>query len=135
MALGPDSAVSATPRGRLADIALDAALSVDGVLAADAGRTGMHVTVDGARLVRGVRVIADTDGRYSVELGLRTRMEPLGPLAERVRERVRAAASTAGLRDRLSAVSVTVHDVVDAEEAAAAALAAALPPPDPEARP
>lgn len=135
MALSHDIAVSATPRTRLAQLALDAVLSVDGVLAADAGRRGMHVTVDGARLVRGVRVVAEAGERYSVELGLQARLQPLGPLAERVRERVRTAVAEAGLQDRLGAVSVTFHDVVDAEEAAAAALAAAIPPPDPETRP
>jgi len=122
----PDPAASGTGRTRLANVALEAALSVAGVVAADAGPRGMHVSVEGARLLRGVRVAAEPGGRYAVDLGLQALLEPLEPLAEHVRERVRQRAGTAGLADLLGPVTVTFHDVLDGDEAAARELAASL---------
>ena len=129
----PLPAASGTPRTRLARLALDAALAVDGVVAGDAGPRGMHVTGQPPHVLRGVRAVAEPDGRYAIDLGLRARITPLEPLAERVRERIAAEAGRAGLAARLGEISVMFHDVVDPDEAAAAALADALPPPDPAA--
>ena len=119
-------------RARLASVALGAALSVDGVLAADAGPRGLHATASGGTLVRGVRVVAEPGGRYGVELGLQAGVEPLQPLADRIRERVRRRAEATGLAARLGPVSVTFYAVLDADEAAALVLAEALEAASPE---
>lgn len=100
-------------RVRLAHLALDAALAVDGVHAADAGPRGMHLTVSGASVVRGVRVAAEPGGRYSVDLGLRARMVALPALADAVRARIARSAQIAGSEDLVGSISVTFHDVVD----------------------
>jgi len=121
-----DPSAPGTHRARLATLALDAALAVDGIVAADAGPRGMHVTAMEGRVLRGVRVAAEPGGRYSVDLGLQALLEPLEPLAERVRGSVRRSAESDGTADRLGAVTVTFHDVLDADEAAALVLGAAL---------
>lgn len=112
------SAGPGTPRTRLARLAAEAALAVDGVLGVDAGPHGMHVTGERGSLVRGVRVIAEPGGRHSVDLGLLASPVPLLPLGGQVRERVQAAARSAGLQDQLGEISVTFHDVLDADQAA-----------------
>jgi hypothetical protein len=105
---------------RLARLALDAALAVEGVLSVDAGPLGMHVTKGGSSLVRGVRVAAEPGGRYSVEVGLRARMVALPALADTVRDRVARSAGLAGAGDQLGAIDVTFHDVEDAAAGLAA---------------
>lgn len=100
---------------RLARLALEAALAVDGVLAVDAGSRGMHVTGGGTSVMRGVRVAAEPDGRYSVALGLRARMVALPALADAVRERIARNAGLAGAGEQLGAIDVTFHDVEDAD--------------------
>ena len=117
---------------RLARLALDAALDVDGVLAADAGPRGLVVTRDGTALLRGVLVAAEAGRRYSVDLGLRVRLVPLPALAEAVRARVARNARLGGVGDLLGAVTVTVQDVVDDDELAAAGLVAMPAPVSPE---
>lgn len=98
---------------RLAHLAINAALAVDGVLAADAGPRGMHATGSGATMLRGVRVAAEPGGRYSVDLGLRARLVALPALADAVRARVMRSALIAGSGDQVGAISVTFHDIVD----------------------
>jgi len=123
----PIAVVPGSVRVRLARVALDAALTVDGVLAPDAGPRGRHVTVSGATVVRGVGVAAEPEGRYSVDLGLRARLVPLPALADAVRERVTRAARLAGLGEVLGTTNVAFHDLVADDELAADAIAATAP--------
>lgn len=109
----PAASAPGSPRVRLARLALDAALSVDGVVAADAGPSGLHVTAGGTSLVRGVRVAAEPGGRYSVDLGLRARVVALPALADAVRARVARNALLAGSGHELGEIGVTFHDVVE----------------------
>jgi hypothetical protein len=99
-------------RARLARLALDAALGVDGVVSPHTGPGGTRVTSDRGERLPGVTAAALAGGRYSVELHLVTRVVPLHELADRVRSRVVRAASTAGLEDALGPVHVTIEDVV-----------------------
>ena len=115
--LAPPLQVSASPRGRLARLALDAALAVPDVLGAEAGVHGVHVTADPpAGLLRGVSVIAQADGRYAVDLRLVARIVPLVALGEAVRRRVHASARRGGLADRLGTVNVEFARLLTPEE-------------------
>ena len=108
----------ASDRVRLARLALDAALVVPDVLGAEAGLHGVRVTADPpARLLRGVSVIAQPDGRYAVDLRLVALMVPLVALAEEVRRRVQASAGRRGLADRLGTVNVEFARLLTADEA------------------
>lgn len=112
----PASPVHVAPgsdRVRLAALAVDAATGVDGVSAADAGPALLHVTISGATEVIGALVVAEPEGRYSVDLGLRAFLVPLGPVADSVRAHVVRAATDAGLGERVGAISVTFHDVAE----------------------
>lgn len=132
----PPLQVSASPRVRLARLALDAALAVPDVIGAEAGVHGVHVTADPpAGLLRGVSVIAQADGRYAVDLRLVARMVPLVALGEEVRRRVQASAGRGGLADRLGTVNVEFARLLtldeaprDTEDARGAAAAPAAPP-------
>lgn len=98
-------------RGRLARLALEAALATPGVLAPNAGPAGLHATwIDGERLA-GVRVTAEAGGTWSVELGLTAEIIPLPALAEAVRVRVERAANFAGVGALVGDVDVAVLDV------------------------
>lgn len=119
------TAAPASPRVRLACTALDAALAVPGVVAADAGPHGLHLTASGTTVVRGVRVAAEPGGRYGVDLGLRARLVALPALADAVRERVTRSAALAGLAEQLGAIAVTFHGVLDDAEVAQLAAARA----------
>jgi hypothetical protein len=129
-----------SPRVRLARLALEAALAVPNVVAAEAGLHGTLVIADPAGgVLRGVSVTADGGGRYAVDLCLVACLAPLVPLGEEVRRRVQASAQRNGLADQLSTVSVefarvlTLAEVREAErlasELAAAALMPVTPPP------
>ena len=118
----------ASDRVRLARLALDAALVVPDVLAAEAGVHGVRVTADPpAGPLRGVSVIAQADGRYAVDLRLVAGMVPLVTLGEEVRRRVQTRAGRDGLADRLGTVNVefarllTPDEVEDAHAPAGAA--------------
>ena len=129
----PRRQTRASARVRLARLALDAALVVPDVLAAEAGVHGVRVTADPpAGLLRGVSVIAQADGRYAVDLRLVARMVPLVALGEEVRRRVQASAGRDGLADRLGSVNVEFARVLAPDEARREiedARAAAAPPP------
>ena len=129
LALSADSS-----RVRLARLALEAALAVPNVVAAEAGLHGMRVIADPAGgVLRGVSVTADGGGRYAVDLCLVACLAPLVPLGEEVRRRVQASAQRNGLADQLSTVSVefarvlTPAEVREAELLAAAAAALSMP--------
>lgn len=116
--LAPSPSVIASPRVRLARLALYAASAVPDVLGVEAGSHGMRVTADPpAGLLRGVSVIAEADGRYAVDLCLAAAVVPLLPLGEEVRRRVHASARRDGLAHRLGTVSVEFARLVTAEEA------------------
>ncbi len=138
--------VSASPRVRLARVALDAALSVPDVLGAEAGSHGVRVTAGPASaLLRGVSVTAQADGGYAVDLCLVARMAPLVALGEEVRRRVQASARRDGLGDQLGTVNVEFahlltpeearRDSEDARDGAAPATAGATPAVAPPAGP
>jgi hypothetical protein len=93
-------------RVRLARAARQAALTVRGVRALDAGPAGTFVTgaSHGERL-DGVTCIAAPEGGYEVSLRLIAGLVPLHPLAERVRAAVVRVASFAVIE----LVSVSVH--------------------------
>jgi hypothetical protein len=101
-------------RVRLARAARQAALTVRGVRAMDAGPGGTFVTGagDGERLV-GVTCIAAPEGAYEVSLSLVVGLVALEPLAQRVRAAVVRVASFAGIG--LADVSIHFADLA-AEE-------------------
>jgi len=102
-------------RERLARLALEAALATPGVLAPNAGVTGLHATwIAGGRLP-GVRVIASAGETWSVELGLTAGLVPLRPLADAVRGRVEHALALAGLRGAVSEVDVALLAVEEGD--------------------
>ena len=113
----PIRQAAASERVRLARLALDAALGVEGVVSSDAGPLGAWVTADGEERLPGVVVTALAGGGYGAELHLVTAVVPLLPLADRVRSEVERAASSAGLADVLGPVGVAIEDVVVPDQA------------------
>ena len=99
--------VGGSPRVGLARLALEAAASVPGVLGAEAGADGLRVTADPpGEPLRGVSVVAQAQGRYSVDLRLIAGLVPLLELGAEVRRRVQERAAIAGLGDYLGDVNV-----------------------------
>lgn len=107
-----------TDRVRLARIALESALAVEGVVAGHPGAHGIGVVQGAGGPLRGVTAAALPGGRYEVGLHLVADPVPLRPLAETVRERIGRAASRGGLADRLGPVHVAFEDLADPVEAA-----------------
>jgi hypothetical protein len=99
-------------RVRLARIALQAALSVPGVVRGDSGRLHAHATpvADSERL-HGVVCAALAEGGYEVALRLVAQLVPLQPLARRIGQRVERSAGAAGLGSALRSVSVHFADI------------------------
>jgi len=115
----PTAQVGDSPRVRVAHLALDAALNVAGVQGADAGPDGLCLTGDPHReTLRGVSVVAQPGGRYSVDLCLIAGIVPLIELAAEVRRRVRARVAREGLGDELGDVNVQFSEVLSAAEIA-----------------
>ena len=102
---------SASMRLRLATLARAAALATPGVVALDAGRTGIRMTASEGLRVDGVACAALGDGRYQLSLHLVAAMVALRPLADAVRARVERGVAIADLADRLGPVDVAVEDV------------------------
>ena len=100
-----------TDRVRLARLALDAALAVDGVEAGTDGRVKLWVTVDQGQRYPGVMASVLPDGTHSVGLHLVVAPVPLRPLAEAIRERVRVDVEAAGLAERLGPVDIAFEDL------------------------
>ena len=118
---------AASSRVGLARLALEAALAVPNVVAAEPGLHGMRVMTDPAGgVLRGVSVTADGGGRYAVDLCLVACLAPLVPLGEEVRRRVQASAQRNGLADQLSTVSVEFARVLTPAEVKEAELEAEL---------
>lgn len=101
----------ATTRMRIARAALDAALSVDGVVRPHAGPAGLLASHGGGEHVPGAVASPADGGRVDVDLHLVVRAVPLDELAERVRDAVGREAAGAGLGDALGAVNVRFADV------------------------
>jgi hypothetical protein len=97
-------------RVRLARAARQAALTVRGVRAMDAGPAGTFLTGvgDGERMV-GVTCIAAPEGTYEVSLSLVVGLVALEPLAQRIRAAVIRVASFAGIG--LADVSIHFADL------------------------
>ena len=137
----PASASPPSERVRLARAALAGALAVPDVVRGEAGvGIARVVTADGSELLAGVSAIAQSDGRYAIDLRLTARLVPLSALADNVRAHVQAAASRAGLAALLGSVHVEFVDVLTAEEIersimAAEPTTAAVPEPPPSTVP
>jgi hypothetical protein len=100
-------------RLQLARVALDAALTVAGVVGT--ARALESATATARDRVPGVVVVALKDGRYDVTLHVIAEVVPLHDLADRIRERVVRAATVAGLGPALGPVTVVFEDVVAGE--------------------
>ncbi len=114
----PDARLQAparpSTRGRLARLALDAALGVEGIVIGHSGPGGAHMSVAEDGTAVGVLAAARPDGRYDVSLALVARPVSLHPLAEEVRRCVGEIASRAGLAEALGQVDVAFEDVLEA---------------------
>ena len=122
--VAPPGQVGDSPRLRLAQLALDAALSTAGVQGADVGPHRLCATSAGASgTVRGVAVVAQADGRYSIDLCLVAGIVPLLELADEVRRRVRTRADREGMADFLGELNVEFTRVMSAAEIAEEAAA------------
>ena len=111
---------------RLARLARDTALAVEGVANATSGPRGVWATPDRDDPVPGVVATAQRDG-YDLSLHLVAEPVPLHPLAEQVRERVRARAEEALPDVRLGPIAVAFEDVAEPPASAAGAAAARSP--------
>lgn len=98
---------------RLARVALEAALGVDGVTGADSGNAGLLATFDGLDRLSGVLATADQEDKVSISLNLVVSLVPLRPLADRVRASVVSAAGAAGLGQSLGPVDIVFADVAE----------------------
>jgi hypothetical protein len=101
-------------RVRLAGLAREAALRVPGVVATDAGPSGVLITEGARQRIDGVLCVATKDGGYDVTLRLVCGLVPLLALGEAVKAAVRRAAGVAGLQ--VESVDVQVAAVVEAGE-------------------
>jgi hypothetical protein len=101
-----------TDRARIADIAHRAALGVPGVVRLESAPGGAFTTTGATgEPIEGVSCAAEASGGYSVELRLVTGLVPLRPLAERIIERTRTAATAAGLGDSLGEIDLVFADI------------------------
>lgn len=98
-------------RVRLALLARGAALSVPGVVSADAGPTGLFTTAGGDEPVEGVMCVAAPEGGYDVSLRLACLLVPLPALGQRVQSAVEAVGRRAGIS--VASVSVYIAEVID----------------------
>jgi hypothetical protein len=107
-----DPRVSA--RVGLARLAGQAIALTDGVTATS-GNAGRWQTAGSGHVIPGVLAIESGHGRVEIVMHLVARWPPLVPLeqlGEQVRERLRRSAATAGMGERLGAVSVAFDDVM-----------------------
>lgn len=104
-------------RLRIARVALEAALAVDGVVGGYDGPLGLRTTRDGVERLVGVVAAADASGGYSVTLYLIVGPVPLEPLARRIRAAVGARIAVAGLGDELAQLDIVFEDIALGEGA------------------
>lgn len=105
----------ASPRLRLARLALERALSAEGVDSGYAGETGFWQTDYQGHLLAGVLATARPDARYDVELHLRAGWPtpPLHEVARAIREDVNQRAAGAGLATVLGSLEITFGDLAE----------------------
>ncbi len=106
-------------RVQLAELAVEAALSVPGVSAMEADPQGVHKTPAPGGELKGVGAAVTADGRYEIGLHLQAELVPLHPLGDRVRQAVQRAASGAGLGEALGRVTVSFEDLAPSARGAA----------------
>jgi hypothetical protein len=103
---------ASTDRARIADIAYRTALAVPGVVRLESAPGGAFTTTGPkGEALEGVSCAAEATGGYSVELRLVTELVPLRPLAERIIERTRAAATAVDLGDSLGEIELVFADI------------------------
>jgi hypothetical protein len=110
---GSEAPVGASDRLRLARAARAAMLGVPGVVATDAGPTGLHVTTARGERLEGIICAATSDGGYDVSVRLIAGLVALLDLAQRVTVAIQRAAVRVGVR--CSSVAVHVADIVPGE--------------------
>ncbi len=119
MPAAPFPQVGDAARPRLAHLTLEAVSKLPGVVGTDVGPHGMCVTDDPeAGVLRGVSVVAQRDGRYSVDLCLVAELVPLPALGDRIRSAVQERARREGMEEQLGTVTVRFAGVVSPEEVA-----------------
>jgi hypothetical protein len=102
-------------RVALARLAGQAIALTDGVTATT-GPTGRWLTVGSQHEIPGVLAVENGHGSVDIELHLFVRWPPQMPLeqlGEQLRGRLRRSAATAGMGERLGAVSVAFEDVLN----------------------
>lgn len=107
------SAPPASPRLVLARLARDTALAVEGVASVGPRPVAARSTRDGDDRLHGVVATAEPGGGHAVSLYLAAEPVRLPALAERVRDRVMAAARRTGLGDELRSVDIVIEDIVE----------------------
>jgi hypothetical protein len=107
-------ALIGSERVRLARLARDAALRVPGVVATDAGPSGVLITEGAQERLEGVLCVATKDGGYDVTLRLVCGLVPLLALGEAVQAAVRRSADLVGVS--VENVDVQVAAVVEPGE-------------------
>jgi hypothetical protein len=116
---GSDADRPASRRVVLAQLAGQAIDRTPGVTVTT-GPAGRWKTVGSQHTIPGVLAVEDGQGRVDIEVHLVVRWPPpmaLETLGEQFRGRLRRAAATAGMGERLGAVSVAFDDVhVDAAQ-------------------
>src|SRR5581483_3674753 len=111
------SLVGGSARARLAQLALEAAEKVPGVVGTDPGPGALCVTADPEDgVMRGVSVIAQADNRYEVNLCLNAKLVPLLELGEAVASAVGRRVKREGLGALLGEVHVEFAQVLTEAE-------------------
>ena len=111
------SLVGGSARARLAQLALEAAEKVPGVVGTDAGPGALCVTADPEDgVMRGVSVIAQADDRYEVNLCLNAKLVPLPALGETIASAVGRRVEREGLGALLGEVHVEFAQVLTEAE-------------------
>lgn len=100
-------------RIRLARLARDEALAVDGVASVGPHRRPDRGTHGGGERIDGVVCVAEPDGRYGLALYIGAEPVPLYALAEQVRKAVATAAERQGLAAELGSIDVVVDELVE----------------------
>lgn len=98
-------------RVELARLARASAASVVGVVGFSSGPHDRSATEDRDGRVPGVVCLPLSSGGFRVELHLVSRMTPLAPLAERVRDRFERDAARAGLADEPLQIDIAFEDI------------------------
>jgi hypothetical protein len=105
-----EAPVGASDRLRLARAARAAMLAVPGVITADSGPAGLHVTTASGERLEGIICAATSDGGYDISVRLIADLVALPDLSDRVT----AAINRAAARVEVPCSSVAVH-VADVE--------------------